>query len=96
VGPEPGVAESANIIDLIATAFEVMIVFCCIGSLAPQVRDRHLARSALTRLVIVALAVVLTLTTWAVASPTEEGETNGHDSSEEHGGRAGDPPVTRR
>jgi hypothetical protein len=89
LGPESGTAESATVIDLMATAFELVIVVCCIGSLASRIRGRQLTRSVLTRLVIVAVAVVIALTTWAVAAPTREGTTHGHDSDAEHGRNTG-------
>jgi hypothetical protein len=89
LGPEPGTAESATVIDLMATAFELVIVVCCIGSLASRIRGRQLPRSVLTRLVIVAVAVVIALTTWAVAAPTREGTTHGHHSDAEHGRKTG-------
>lgn len=86
-GPEAGEAEPASLIDVVATALEVLILVGCVALLRARGvgRDRHPGRHAVVAAVVLAL-VAIPVTT-AVIVPFDAGEAPGQtEPTTEHGG----------
>ena len=88
-GPEPGVAEAVEFVDVAATSLQVLSILGCLGLLSTGATGRAVARRALVSSTLVLGLSVAVLTTAAIISftPHEEEEAPGEHEEEE--GEAG-------
>jgi hypothetical protein len=91
LGPEPGMAEPAEFVDIAATSLQVLVILGALGLLSRGAMRREVGRGVLVSSTVVLGLSVAVLATSAIISfePHEEEEPAATDEHQEEEGEAG-------
>jgi hypothetical protein len=90
LGPEPGVVEEAEFVDIVATSLQVLVILGALGLLSRGAMRRDVGRGALvSSTLVLGLSVAVLATTAIISFEPHEEEPAGTDEHEEEEGEAG-------
>jgi len=90
LGPEPGVVEEAEFVDIVATSLQVLVILGALGLLSRGATRRDVGRGALvSSTLVLGLSVAVLATTAIISFEPHEEEPAGADEHEEEEGEAG-------
>jgi len=89
LGPEPGVVEEAEFVDIVATSLQVLVILGALGLLSKGAMRRDVGRGALvSSTLVLGLSVVVLATSAIISFEPHEEESTATDEHEEEEGEA--------
>lgn len=89
LGPEPGVVETAEFVDVVATSLQVLVILGALGLLSRGAMRRDVGRGALvSSTLVLGLSVAVLATTAIISFEPHEEESTATDEHEEEEGEA--------